>query len=65
MQRCRQNGKQCRPGLGAVRLEEQSDLGLQCMLRPVCPKTKDHYGIMIFYSSVCVPEEHPDIPTDM
>ena len=25
--------------------EEQSDLGLHCLLRPVCPKIKDHYSI--------------------
>ena len=26
-------------------LQEQSGLGLQCLPRPVCPKTYDHYGI--------------------
>ena len=26
-------------------LEEQSDLGLHCLPKPVCPKTLDHYGI--------------------
>ena len=25
-------------------LEEQSDLGLHCLPRPICPKTKDHYS---------------------
>ena len=25
-------------------LEEQSDLGLHCLPRPICPKTLDHYG---------------------
>ena len=25
-------------------LEEQSDQGLHCLQRPVCPKTKDHYS---------------------
>ena len=25
--------------------EEQSDLGLHCMPRPICPKTFDHYDI--------------------
>ena len=24
-------------------LEEQSDLGLHCLPRPICPKTLDHY----------------------
>ena len=24
--------------------EEQSDLGLYCLPRPICPKTLDHYG---------------------
>ena len=24
---------------------EQSDLSLHCFPRPVCPKTKDYYGI--------------------
>ena len=26
-------------------LQEQSDLGLHCLTRPICPKTQDHYGI--------------------
>ena len=26
-------------------LEEQSDLGLHCLPRPICPKTEGHYGI--------------------
>ena len=25
-------------------LEEQSDLGLHCLPRPICPKTLDHYN---------------------
>ena len=25
--------------------EEQSDLGLHCLPRPVCQETKDHYGV--------------------
>ena len=25
-------------------LEEQSDLGLHCLPRPICLKTEDHYG---------------------
>ena len=25
-------------------LEEQSDLGLHCLPRPICPKNLDHYG---------------------
>ena len=25
-------------------LKEQSDLGLHCLPRPICPKTLDHYG---------------------
>ena len=25
-------------------LEEQSDLGLHCLPRPICLKTWDHYG---------------------
>ena len=28
-------------------LEEQSDLGLHCLPRPVCPKTLDHYGNLL------------------
>ena len=28
----------------------QSDLGLHCLLRPICPKTYDHYGI---FSTKC------------
>ena len=24
--------------------QEQSDLGLHCLPRPICPKTYDHYG---------------------
>ena len=28
-------------------LEEQSDLDLHCLPRPICPKTYDHYGIEI------------------
>ena len=24
--------------------QEQSDLGLHCLPRPICQKTKDHYG---------------------
>ena len=24
--------------------QEQSDLGVHCLPRPVCPKTLDHYG---------------------
>ena len=24
--------------------QEQSDLGLHCLPRPICPKTWDHYG---------------------
>ena len=26
-------------------LKEQSDLGLHCLPRPICPKILDHYGI--------------------
>ena len=29
-------------------LYEHSDLGLHCLPRPICPKTKGHYGILIF-----------------
>ena len=25
-------------------LQEQSDLGLHCLPRPICPKTDDNYG---------------------
>ena len=25
-------------------LYDQSDLGLHCLLRPICPNTKDHYS---------------------
>ena len=25
-------------------LQDQSDLGLHCLLRPICPNTKNHYG---------------------
>ena len=30
-------------------LQEQSDLCLHCLPRPICPKTEDHYGILIFW----------------
>ena len=26
--------------------QEQSDLCLQCLPRPVCPKTKENYGVI-------------------
>ena len=29
---------------GKIFLEEQSDLGLHCLHRPVCPITQEHYG---------------------
>ena len=29
-------------------LEEQSDLGLHCLPKPVCPKTWEHYSILGF-----------------
>ena len=28
--------------------QEQSDLGLLCLPRPVCPKTEENYGINVF-----------------
>ena len=28
-------------------LEEQSDLGLHCLPRPICLKTLDHYGKLL------------------
>ena len=34
-------------------LKEQSDLGLYCLPRPVCPKTLDHYGDIIL-NLLCV-----------
>ena len=30
---------------------EQSDLGLHCLPRPICPKTKDHYGTQTILQS--------------
>ena len=27
-----------------IRLEEQSDLGLHCLLRPICPNISNYYG---------------------
>ena len=30
--------------------EEQSDLGLHCLPRHICPKTKDHYGNFLQFS---------------
>ena len=27
-------------------LEEQSDLGLHCLLRPICPNISNYYGIV-------------------
>ena len=32
--------------------EEQSDLGLHCLPRPICPKTSDHYGTAMCESAV-------------
>ena len=32
--------------------QEQSDLGLHCLPRPVCPETKDHYGTWLLYRIV-------------
>ena len=29
--------------------KEQSDLGLHCLPRPICPKAYDHYGIPSFF----------------
>ena len=29
--------------------KEQSDLGLHCLPRPICPKTLDHYGTLLHY----------------
>ena len=26
----------------------QANLGLHCLHRPTCPKTKDHYGTLLF-----------------
>ena len=31
--------------------EEQSDLGLHCLLRPICPNTSNYYG-SIFIQSI-------------
>ena len=33
-------------------LEEQSDLGLHCLPRPICPKTWDHYGKTFYYEEM-------------
>ena len=33
-------------------LNEQSDLGLHCLPRPICPKTLDHFGIFIILVSI-------------
>ena len=36
---------------------DQSDLGLHCLPRPVCLKTKDHYGRVLFQFSfvfICI-----------
>ena len=33
-------------------LEEQSDLGLHCLPRPICAKTKGHYGTAMSESEV-------------
>ena len=30
----------------SVDSEEQSDLSLHCLPRPICPKIEDHYGII-------------------
>ena len=38
------NGKQTVKTLIRLLLKEQSDLGLHCLPRPVCPKTLNHYG---------------------
>ena len=32
--------------------KEQSDLGLHCLPRPICPKTYDHYGYSFSYMKV-------------
>ena len=41
------NGKQCRPWWDC----EQSDLGVPCLLRPICLKTWDHYCNIQFQSA--------------
>ena len=33
-------------------LEEQSDQGLHCLPRPICPKIKDYYGTKHFNHNV-------------
>ena len=40
------------PDLIRLLLEEQSDLGLYCLSRPICPKTKDHYGIYCHFNTL-------------
>ena len=45
--RCRWNGKKCRPWSIRLLLWGQSDLDLHCLLKPICLKTSDHYGIVI------------------
>ena len=35
-----------------IRLEEQSDLGLHCLPKPICPKTSDHYSIGMSFDNV-------------
>ena len=34
--------------LNRLLLEEQSDLGLHCLPRTICPKTLDHYGMFLW-----------------
>ena len=34
--------------------QEQSDLGLHCLPKPVCPKTWDHYGL--YYKNIGTPD---------
>ena len=36
---CLRNGKQ------TINPEKPSDLGLHCLLKPICPKTENFYGI--------------------
>ena len=38
--------QECSSGRSLLRvvLWEQSDQGLNCLLRPVCPKIQEHYG---------------------
>ena len=39
--------------------KEQSDVGLHCLLRPICPNTYNFYGISLFFKKGRYTSLHP------